>query len=129
MNYLELLQKLNFFHVKVAVFLSFLLTVGLGAGLGGLALGWKGAVGLPLILFGTIFLTVHGTLRLLFAKGMLAYSQGNHDLAAKLLWVAEVRQLRRYDPQGKAADAFRDSRTQVAGRMLRNIAQGMLGIR
>ena len=70
---LQVLQRLNIFHVKLALLLALVFTAGMGAGLGALALGWKGALGLPLVLLAGLALAVHGLLTWLLRQGLKAW--------------------------------------------------------
>lgn len=111
-------------HWKLVTAAGLVFALGVGAGVGALALGWKGALLLPLGFAGLFALAVHLILRTAISQGMKAYERGDYAKAVRFLWLAEVPQLGLYNRRGKATEAFRACKDKVAVDMLRGIAAG-----
>lgn len=122
----QLLLQMRWIHLKLALGLIVFGTIALGAGLGALCAGWKGAVLLPLGLLLLLTLTVHLAIKLTLTMGLRAFKRGNPSLALKLLWLTQLPPLRRYDRTGLGASAFARCQQQMAGQFLQNIARSFL---
>lgn len=113
-------------HWKLVTAAGLVFALGVGAGIGALALGWKGALLLPLGFAGLFLLSLHLALRTAVSYGMKAFERGDFSTAVRFLWIAEIPQLSLYNRRGKATEAFRACKERVAADMLRGLAEGFL---